>query len=78
MATHEELVAELPKLEKLSNAARLKLAKKRRVKQLKKFQEYTRVSRQMSRSERTATKINFAQNALLHDAVTRDDVTEGK
>lgn len=77
MATHEELVAELPKLEKLSNAARLKLAKKRRLKQLKKYQEYTRVTRQVSQNERSGTKVNFAQNSLLHDAVTRDDLSEG-
>jgi len=43
--SHEELIAELPKLEKLSNAARLKHAKKRRQKQIKRWQEWLRVER---------------------------------
>ena len=78
MASHDELVAELPKLERLSNAARLKLAKKHRQKQLKKYQEYTRVTRQVSRSERSPTCVNFDQNCLLQDAVTRNDSSEGE
>lgn len=78
MASHEELVAELPKLERLSNAARLKLAKKRRLKQLKRYQEFTRVTRQVSRSDRPSGRVNFAQNSLLQDAVSRNDTLEGK
>lgn len=81
MATHEELIAELPKLEKLSNAARLKHAKKRRQKQLKKFQEQLRLDRQTvgaSLKKRTPQKINFEEGALLCDFVSRNDIIGGE
>ena len=81
MATHEELIAELPKLEKLSNAARLKHAKKRRQKQLKKFTEQLRLDRQTvgaSLKKRTPQKINFEEGALLCDFVSRNDIIGGE
>ena len=37
---HEELVAEIPQIERMATAERLKLAKKRRQQQLKKFSQY--------------------------------------
>lgn len=37
---HEDLISELPQIEKLSNQERLRLAHKRRMIQLKKFQQY--------------------------------------
>lgn len=76
MASHEELLAELPKLEKLSNAARLKLARKRRQKQLKKYQETVRVTTSALQKKGT-TKVSFSSNSLLHDLVLRNDVIEG-
>ena len=79
MASHEELLAELPKLEKLSNAARLKLAKKRRQKQLKKYQETARITgSQGSVRKKTSTKVCFSSDSLLHDLVLRNDVIEGE
>ncbi len=78
--SHEELVAELPKLEKMSNVARLKLAKKRRMKQLKRNQELTRRERETGQyvsHTKPHTKINFINEALLHEAVCRNDRTEG-
>ena len=78
MASHEELLAELPKLEKLSNAARLKLARKRRQKQLKKYQETVRVTNGQSvLQKKVSTKVSFSSNSLLHDLVLRNDVIEG-
>lgn len=86
MANHEELIEELPKLEKMSNAARLKLAKKRRQKQLRKYTETIRTERKTSSSSamspiggarRTLAKIQFVDGALLHDAVVRNDTSEG-
>ena len=80
MASHEELIAEIPKLEKMSNAARLKLAKKRRVKQLKKNQELTRRERETGQyvaKHKSSPKINFINEALLHEAVVRNDLDEG-
>ena len=81
MASHEELVAELAKLEKLSHAARLKHAKKRRMKQLKKYQEWVRYDRQTSASvakKRTPAKVNFEDSAVLTDLVARNDLIGGK
>ena len=81
MASHEELVAELPKLEKMSNAARLKLARKRRLKQLKKNQELTRREKETGQyvpRAKLPNKINFISQALLHEAVCRNDCSEGK
>jgi len=88
MASHEELIAEMPKLEKLSNAQRLKHAKKRRLKQLKKWQETERLLRQSSvqsmsiadASIRRSTRqrlVNFHEDAMLRDAINRNDAEEG-
>jgi len=80
MASHEELVAEMQKLEKLSHAARLKHAKKRRLKQLKKYQDYVRVERQTSAlaSRKRVPVVNFESGALLNDLVSRNDLIGGK
>ena len=80
MATHEELVAEMQKLEKLSHAARLKHAKKRRLKQLKKYQDYVRVERQTSAagSRKRVPVVNFESGSLLNDLVSRNDLIGGK
>jgi len=89
MASHEELIAEMPKLEKLSNAQRLKHAKKRRQKQLKKWQDTERSLRQSASQSvsindaniRRSTKqrlVNFDEDAMLRDAINRNDAEEGK
>ncbi len=80
MASHEELVSELQKLEKLSHAARLKQAKKRRQKQLKKYQEWLRYDRQTLGTvtkKRTPPSINFENGAVLNDLVSRNDMIGG-
>jgi len=88
MASHEELIAEMPKLEKLSNAQRLKHAKKRRQKQLKKWQDTERGLRQSVAQSvsindaniRRSTKqrlVNFDEDAMLRDAINRNDAEEG-
>ena len=84
MASHDELVAEIPKLEKMSNAARLKLAKKRRQRQLKKYQDWVRTERATSRLssqsvrfKRGPSKVSFVDSFLLQEAVMRNDLGEG-
>ena len=90
MATHEELVVELPKLDKLSNAARLKHAKKRRLKQLKRYQEYVRQQRALASTpstagvsggnimrRRKAPRIAFEDGSILSDMVSRNELMEG-
>ena len=88
MASHEELITELPKLDKLSNAARLKHAKKRRLKQIKKYQEWVRQQRALSATASTAggsvmkksrtTRIVFEDGSILNDMVSRNELTEGE
>lgn len=83
--THDELVRELPNLEKLSNAARQKLAKKRRTKQLKKYQEWLRLQRQTSVSEggsvlskKSPPVIKMEREAVLNDMIARNDIIGGQ
>ena len=91
MATHEELITELPKLDKLSNAARLKHAKKRRLKQLKRYQEYVRQQRALASTpsvggaggggnimrRRSVARIAFEDGSILSDMVSRNELLEG-
>ena len=87
MATHEELISELPRLDKLSNAARLKHARKRRSKQLKRYQEYIRQERAQavisgssssSMKKRTSSKVTFEEGSILNDMVSRNELIEGE
>lgn len=79
MAGHEELVAELPKLDKMSNATRLKLAKKRRSRQLKRYQDTVRTGGLSSPATKKAPpKVTFVQCALFHEAVLQNDIIEGE
>lgn len=87
MATHEELISELPRLDKLSNAARLKHAKKRRTKQLKKYQENVRQQRALAATGSTASsgakkrrtsRVAFEDGSILNDMVSRNELLEGE
>ena len=86
MASHDELLTEMPKLERLSNAQRLKHAKKRRQKQLKRYQDSERALRQSQISMTSVTSIRresrkilikFDEDARLRDAINRKDADEG-
>lgn len=86
MASHDELLSEMPKLERLSNAQRLKHAKKRRQKQLKRYQDSERALRQSQISVTSETSIRrgsrkilikFDEDARLRDAINRKDADEG-
>ena len=79
-------MAELPKLDKLSNAARLKHAKKRRLKQLKRYQDCVRQQRALAASastggggarRRKSSKIAFEEGSVLGDMVSRNELLEG-
>ena len=86
MASHEELVAELPRLEKLTNAQRQKKAKTRRKKQLQKWREWEQNNAQTDNFTATGSvrikdkdqKTKFSNNAHLNEAVMRNDCSEGK
>ena len=81
--SHDELVDELPKLEKLSNAARLKHAKKRRQKQLKRWQDWLRQERgsrvgSTILRKQSPPKIDFEKPAQLAEMVSRNDIIGGQ
>ena len=86
---HSDLIAEMAYIEKLSTQERLKLARQRRLQQLKKFQQR---ERELSGSKREKTaqneaqkrrrengkKIKFVSNVMLLEAAARNDIEEGK
>ena len=90
MTSHEELIGELPRLDRLSNAARLKHAKKRRVKQIKRYQEYVRQQRALAatsstsvsggnaKKKRATTRVAFEEGSILNDMVSRNELIEGE
>lgn len=84
MASHEELVAELPKLEKMSNAQRQKHAKKRRKKQLVKWRECEQTAGEEAyvpggtlRMKERQRLVHFDSGSHLNEAVMRNDLAEG-
>ena len=93
MADHNELISEMPTLEKLSTQERLKLARKRRGQQLKKWsqrekeynskrkkiinEENARKQSQKSLSKKNDYKVHFVPSVMLLEAAARNDVEEG-
>lgn len=86
MADHSELVAEIPTVEKMATPDRLKLAKKRRSQQLKRFANYekqldkeknkkNKQSQNQKRSKKRA-RVKFIHNVMLLEAAARNDVEE--
>lgn len=75
-------MAELPKLEKMSNAQRQKHAKKRRKKQLVKWREWEQTEGEpytpgaTLRMKERERRIHFDSGSHLNEAVMRDDLAE--
>ena len=82
-ASHPQLLAEMPGLDKLSNAARLRRANQRRLKQLKKWQELVRYERASNpngttvRKKTAPTITDFEKGVLLADMVQKNDRNGG-
>lgn len=82
-SSHAELIAEMPRLEGMSNAARLKHAKKRRRKQLECYQNWMRQQRASTTNGTTQSagprkrKVDVENSAKLNDLVCRNDIIEG-
>ena len=82
-ASHQQLVAEMPGLDKLSNAARMKRAHQRRQKQMKKWQEWVRYERAGNPNRTTVRKktsptiTDFEKGVLLTNLVLRNDCDGG-
>jgi len=89
MAEHAELVTEMAFLEKLNTDERLKLARKRRSQQMKKWsqreKEYSVTKRRKqddndgsgSTRKNSAYKVHFIGSVMLLEGATRNDVDEG-
>ena len=82
---HSELVAEIPMVEKMSTHDRLKHAKKRRIQQLKRFQQHEKqVDKDIKKKKAKAQykdrtiKVHFISSVMLLDAAARNDVDEGE
>ena len=76
---HEELVAELPKLEQLSAEERLKAARKRRLSQLNRW-KVTLETEKLFPPIQKANKgrpIRFEESVTLIEASARNDAEEG-
>lgn len=90
MADHQELVTEMGLLEKMSTQDRLKLAKKRRIQQLKKWsqreKEFTSKRKKNdsgaagrnARSRKCDYKVHFVPSVMLLEAAARNDIDEGE
>jgi len=86
MSNHEELVAEIPTVEKMPIADRLKLAKKRRAAQLKAYAQFEKQSSKekdktkkstSGTAHRKSTRLRFVDCILLLDAAAKNDLVEG-
>ncbi len=77
---HEELVAELPQLEKLSAEARLQAAKQRRNSQLKRYLISCQNEELFppSRKKKRQIRLKFEESITLIEAAARNDAEEGQ
>ena len=87
MCEHSELVAEMLILEKMSIQERLKLARKRRIQQLKKWSQrekdlnYKRKKVEVSnrvKFKKIDYKVHFVPSVMLLEAAARNDIKEGE
>lgn len=85
MTSHDELVMEMPTLEKMSVQERLKHARKRRAAQLKRYHQSDKEFNKRQRKNTNQMKemqnrrnVTFAKNVELLEAAARGDLVEGK
>ncbi|XP_074595236.1 protein phosphatase 1 regulatory subunit 16A-like isoform X2 [Brevipalpus obovatus] len=85
MCEHADLVAEMSLLEKMSTQDRLKLARKRRMQQLKKWNQREKDSNYKKKSIESSKrrghngdyKVHFVPSVMLLEAAARNDIEEG-
>lgn len=90
MADHQDLVAEIPSVERMGTQERLKQAKKRRSQQLKKWVNYEKQldkdnskkakkgQPQKKHRRQKTTKVRFKGNIMLLESAARNDLEDGK
>ena len=83
---HEDLIREMPHIERLSTQERLKLARRRRKEQLRRFlQREKEATSKRNKGAETRTKrrrqkaggIHFVDSVMLLEAAARSDIDEG-
>lgn len=85
---HSELIAEMAYIEKLSTQERLKLARRRRMQQMKKWsqkerelagskREKTAQNEAQKRRRENRKSVKFISNVMLLEAAARNDIDEG-
>lgn len=87
MAEHSELIAEMAQIDKMTTQERLKLARRRRMQQLKKWsqreKEYNSNKKKkdaviVKKVRRNDYKVHFVPSVMLLEAAARNDIDEGK
>jgi protein phosphatase 1 regulatory subunit 16A len=86
MTEHNDLVLEIPMVEKMSTQERLKHAKKRRSVQLKKFANYEKqIDKENAKKNKKGTgnrkrrpRVKFRGNIMLLESAARGDIEDGK
>lgn len=87
MAEHSELIAEMAQIDKMTTQERLKLARRRRMQQLKKWshreKEYNSNKRKkeaviVKKVRKKDYKVHFVPSVMLLEAAARNDIEEGK
>lgn len=84
---HSDLVAELPRVEKMTAAERLKIARERRANQLRIYEQHERqfssksnksMINQRTKHLRTKNRnVRFIHSVMLLEAAARNDIEEG-
>ena len=83
---HSQLIAELPRIEKLTAAERLKIARDRRATQLRIYEQHERdvssknnkqLSNQRVKKRSKNRNIKFVHSVMLLEAAARNDIDEG-
>ena len=84
---HSELVLELPRIEKLTAAERLKIARERRSNQLRVYEQHERqfsskinkslINQRMKHMRSKNRNVRFIHSVMLLEAAARNDIEEG-
>lgn len=86
MSEFDENFFDTATAEKLSTGERLKLARKKRAQQLKKYGQYEKQldkecgkkAKKTGAVQKSAGKVRFGENIVLLEAASRNDIEEGR
>ncbi|QQP55127.1 MYPT75D CG6896PAlike, partial [Caligus rogercresseyi] len=75
---HGSLISEMEKLEHMPSQARLRLAKKRRMSQIRQWALREKSGENVLGRKRSEPRVQFPSSVTLLEASSRNDVNEGK